>query len=87
MIVADGKGISLYNKEGLELSTLSGWVYEIKAHTALPSGLYLKEDTDPKKPGHFFVCPYKNMPLHTYVGKLEEIAVHCEKVFKKKKAK
>ncbi len=86
MIVADGKGVSLYNKDGLEKSELSGWVWEIKVDTQLPTGLYLKKDTDPNKKGHYFVCPRRNMPVHTYAGKLEEIAVHCQKVFKKKKA-
>jgi hypothetical protein len=29
MVVADGKGISLYNKSGLDKSSLSGWIWEI----------------------------------------------------------
>ena len=43
-IVANGKGISLYNKRGLDLAPLSGWVWEISANTQLPSGLKLKDD-------------------------------------------
>jgi hypothetical protein len=49
--------------------------------------LYLRKDPDPKKEEHYFVCPIKNMPVKIYVGKREEIAVFCEKLFKKKKLK
>ena len=84
MIISDGKGISLYNRKGLDKSELSGWVYEIKSGTALPPDLYLKKDDN--KEGHYFVCPVKNMPAKHYVGELEKIAVFCEKYFKKQKA-
>jgi len=86
MIVANGKGVSLYNKSGLEHSSLSGWIWEINQGTQLPNGLYLRKDSDPNNEGHYFVCPRRNMPVNAYAGLLEQMALHCRKVFKKKKA-
>lgn len=83
-IVANDKGVSLYNKQGLNDAPLSGWVYEIKEGTALPSGLKLWKDPDIT--GHYHVCAAQNMPYHKYVGLLEELAIHCQKIFKKKSA-
>lgn len=83
-IVANDKGVSLYNKQGLDDAPLSGWVYEIKVSTTLPFGLKLWED--PEIVGHYHVCPTQNMPYHKYVGLLEELAIYCNKVFKKKSA-
>ena len=56
MVVANKKGVSLYNKEGLDLVPLTGWVWEIKAHTNLPFGLKLTKDNEPL--GHYtaFTC-------------------------------
>lgn len=51
MIVANRKGISLYNKTGLDLAPLSGWVWEIKENTSLPTGLKLIKDNRPE--GHY----------------------------------
>ncbi len=83
-IVANDKGVSLYDKQGLDDAPLSGWVYEIKVNTVLPFGLKLWEDLDVA--GHYHVCPVRNMPYHKYVGLLEELAIDCHKVFKKKSA-
>ncbi|WP_308363946.1 MULTISPECIES: hypothetical protein [unclassified Microbulbifer] len=83
-VVANDQGVSLYNKTGLDDAPLSGWVYEIKTGTALPPGLRLWKD--PKIAGHYHVCAAHNMPYHKYVGLLEELALRCTKVFKKKSA-
>ena len=82
MVVANQKGVSLYNKEGLDLVPLSGWVWEIKAHTNLPPGLKLIKDNNPL--GHYTLSPVRNMPVHEFIGLLEKVAIHCKKVFKKK---
>ena len=82
MIVANGKGISLYNKVGLDLATLSGWVWEIKPHTAMPLGLKLIKDDKPE--GHYSLCPTRNMPASEFVSLLEKVVIHCKKSFKKK---
>jgi hypothetical protein len=82
VIIADDKGISLYNKAGIEKAPLTGWIYEIRANTPFPSGLKLVPDSNLE--GHYFVCPMHNMPLKAYVGLLEQMAFHCEKVFRKR---
>lgn len=83
-VVANDKGISLYNKRGLDDAPLSGWVYEIKSGTPLPIGLCLWKD--PRIVGHYHICPASNMPLHKYIGLLEELAIKCQKMFQKKRA-
>jgi hypothetical protein len=82
MIVANGKGVSLYNKIGLDLVPLKGWVWEISSNTQLPFGLKLNKDDRPE--GHYTICPFRNMPVNEFVGLLERIVVHCKKVYKKK---
>ncbi len=81
-IVANGKGISLYNKQGLDLAPLTGWVWEISTNTRLPSGLKLIKDDRPE--GHYSLCPVKNMSTHEFIAQLEKVVIHCKKIFKKK---
>ncbi len=59
MVIANGQGISLYNKNGLEKVPLSGWVWEIRASTVIPSGLRLIRDDRPE--GHYTLAPIRNM--------------------------
>jgi len=80
IIVANGKGVSLYNQNGLEKSALSGWVWEIKQGSHIPFGLTLRAG----KGGHYLLCPMQNMPLSSYAGLLEKMALTCHKVYKKK---
>lgn len=81
MVVANKKGVSLYNKEGLDLVPLTGWVWEIKANTNLPFGLKLVKDDEPL--GHYTLSPVRNMSVHEFLGLLDQVAIHCKKVFKK----
>ena len=80
-IIANGKGVSLYNKKGLDLAPLSGWVWEIKVTTAFPIGLKLDSDDSPE--GHYTLCPTQNISVHEFVALLERVVIHCQKVFKK----
>jgi hypothetical protein len=82
MIVANSKGISLYNQEGLNLLPLTGWVWEISAKTPLPFGLKLAKDDRPQ--GHYTICPIKNMSVHEFVGLLESVVIYCKKLYRKK---
>lgn len=82
MIISNGKGVSLYNKNGLDLAPLSGWVWEIKQNTPLPFGLRLVKDNKPE--GHYSLCPARNMPISEFVSLLENVVIHCKKSFKKK---
>jgi hypothetical protein len=79
MIVANGNGVSLYNMSGLQNSALTVWVWKINAGSALPTGLYCRE----MKGGHYLLCPRNNMPLSSYAGLLDQVALRCEKVYKK----
>ncbi len=80
-IVANGRGISLFNKAGLDKSRLTGWVWEIKQGTVFPAGLKLIKDNS--STGHHTLTPIHNMPLSQYIGLLEQVAVRCQKTFKK----
>ena len=81
-IVANGKGISLYNKRGLDLAPLVGWVWEISPSTPIPHGLNLIKDDRPE--GHYSLCPSRNMSVHEFIAQLEKVVIHCNKVFKKR---
>lgn len=82
MVNSSDNGISLYNKEGLEESELTGWVWEIKEGTSFPFGLKLIKDNKPL--GHYTLAPAAKMPFKEYVGLLEKVAIYCEKIYKKK---
>ena len=82
VVQANNRGVSLYNKKGLDLAPLSGWVWEIPPHYHFPSGLKLVKDDTPE--GHYTVAPIRNMPKSQFVGLLEQIALVCKKSFKKK---
>jgi hypothetical protein len=79
VVVANGKGISLSTKDHLEKTPMTGWVWKIMKGTAMPSGLKLLND----RPGHYSICPVSNMPLDHFIGLLSNLALHCQKVFKK----
>ena len=80
-IVANGRGISLFNKAGLDKTRLTGWVWEVKEKTTFPMGLRLIKDNS--STGHHTLAPLSNMPLSQYIGLLEQVAVRCQKSFKK----
>jgi len=82
MVNSTENGISLYSKEGLEKSELTGWVWEIKKGTPFPFKLKLIKDDKPL--GHYTLAPAAKMPFKEYVGLLEAVAIHCEKIYKKK---
>lgn len=79
-IVANNNGVSVFNQEGLTESNLSGWVWEIKQGTVFPFGLKLIKRGSK---GHFMLVPSSNMPLSQYIGLLEQVAMRCNKTFKK----
>jgi hypothetical protein len=81
-VIANGKGISLYNKAGLDKMPLSGWVWEIKVSTPFPIGLKLIKDDKPE--GHYTLAPTRNMLFSEYISLLEKVAIHCQKVYKKR---
>lgn len=56
MVAANQKGVSLYNKEGLDLVPLTAWVWKIKAHTNLPPGIKLGKGNNPLGLYTLFTC-------------------------------
>jgi len=79
VIVANGKGISVFDREGINESPMNGWVWRFSPKTQPPIGLRLVQD----KPHHFCITPTQNMPIDKYKGLLEEMALKAKKVFKK----
>ncbi len=84
IVIANNKGVSLFNKAGLDKIHLTGWVWEIRQNTAFPIGLKLYKDTrSGASEGHFMLVPTHNMPLSEYIGLLEKVAIKCAKIFRK----
>lgn len=79
VVIANGKGISVFDKEGILASPMAGWVWRFSPNTPLPFGLKLVND----KPHHFCIAPAQNMPVDKYKGLLEELALKATRVFKK----
>ncbi len=79
MVIANGKGISVFDKEGIMQSPMNGWVWRFAPNTTFPLGLKLVQD----KPHHYCIAPSQNMPIDKYKGLLEELALKAKRVFKK----
>ena len=79
IIIANGRGVSLYTKNELQNTTLTGWVWKFMAHTHVPQGLKLVND----KPGHYCVAPIQNMPVYLYKGLLEQMGMKAQKAWVK----
>ena len=79
VIIANGRGVSLYTLDELNNTSLTGWVWKFRSNTQIPSGLKLVND----KPGHYCVAPTHNMPVDLYKGLLEQMGMKAEKVWKK----
>ena len=79
IIKANGKGISVFDKVGINESPMSGWGWRFAPNTQPPIGLKLVQD----KPHHFCIAPTQNMPISKYIGLLEELALKGHRVYKK----
>lgn len=79
VIRANGKGISVFDKAGINESPMTGWVWRFPPNTQPPVGLKLVQD----KPHHYCIAPAQNMPIDKYKGLLEEMALKATRVFKK----
>jgi hypothetical protein len=79
VVIANGKGISVFDRQGILESPMSGWVWRFAPNTTLPVGLKLVHD----KPHHYCIAPAQNMPLDKFKGLLEELALKATRVFKK----
>lgn len=79
VVIANGKGISVYDRAGIDQSPMTGWVWRFPPNTRASVGLKLVND----KPHHFCIAPAQNMPVDKYKGLLEEMAMKANRVFKK----
>ncbi|PCJ20967.1 MAG: hypothetical protein COB04_03635 [Gammaproteobacteria bacterium] len=79
VIVANGKGISVFDREGINEAPMTGWVWRFPPNTIPPIGLKMVQD----KPHHFCISPTQNMPIDKFKGLLEEMALKATRVFKK----
>tara|TARA_B110000211_G_C13839814_1_gene447374 strand:- start:274 stop:699 length:426 start_codon:yes stop_codon:yes gene_type:complete len=79
VIIANGKGISIFDRAGIDESPMSGWVWRFPPNTRPSLGLKLVKD----KAHHYCIAPERNMPMDKYKGLLEEMALKASRVFKK----
>jgi hypothetical protein len=76
-VVANNKGVSVWDEANIRKGSVSGWAWIIPSTTELPPGLKLHNDT----PGHYVICPVSQMTLDEYKGLLAKLAVRCQKSF------
>tara|TARA_B110000211_G_scaffold224034_1_gene274670 strand:- start:1199 stop:1588 length:390 start_codon:yes stop_codon:yes gene_type:complete len=79
VIIANGKGISVFDIEGINNAPMTGWVWRFPPNTQPPHGLKMVQD----KPHHYCISPTRNMPVDKFKGLLEEMALKASRVFKK----
>lgn len=79
VIRANGKGVSVFDRQGINESPMSGWVWKFPPNMQPPLGLKLVKD----KEHHYCIAPTRNMPIEKYKGLLEEMALRATRVFKK----
>ncbi len=75
IVLANGSGISLFTKAGIQNMRSSGWVWKFDYGVNLPIGLKLVND----KPEHYCIAPVENMPLDKYKSLLEIMAGNSHK--------
>jgi len=76
VVIANNKGISVFDREGINESPMNGWVWRFPPNTQLITGLKLVND----KPHHYCIAPLQNMPVDKYKGLLEEMALKATRV-------
>jgi hypothetical protein len=79
VVVANGKGVSVLDRDAITRAPFNGWVWKLPVGTALPPGLKLVSD----KPGHYCIAPVTNMPIDKYKGLLEELGLRAQRIVKK----
>lgn len=82
MVIANGKGISVFTLRGLKDEGLTGLAWKFTKNIAVEVGLKLVDDD---KPEHYVLAPVRNMPLDEYKGLLEKMGLKCVKYLRIKK--
>jgi len=73
MIIANGKGVSLYTLTKIIEKGLTGYAWKFQKYATVIPGLKLVSD----EPEHFMLAPAHNMPVAKYKGLLEEMGLRC----------
>lgn len=62
----------------------TGWVWKVPADTQMPQGLAVTPDPDPdpRKLGHFLLCPISDMTMDGCRALLSELALNLERIRK-----
>ena len=81
IIIANGKGVSLYTIEKIIEKNLTGFAWRFNKGAQVIPGLKLVSD----EPQHYMLAPISNMPVDKYKGLLEEMGIRCGKYFQVKK--
>jgi hypothetical protein len=79
VVIANGKGVSVFDETGIAESPFEGWVWRLPAAVQLPMGLQLVHD----KEHHYSVAPTTNMRVDKYKGLLEELGLRAERFMNK----
>jgi hypothetical protein len=66
VVIANGKGISVFDLAGITEAPFEGWVWKLSSRTPVPAGLKMVQD----KPHHYCIAPVSNMPIAKYKGLL-----------------
>jgi hypothetical protein len=77
VIIANGKGVSLYTIDKIIEKGLTGFAWQFQKGLNVTHGLKLVTD----EPNHYMLAPIANMPVEKYKGLLEEMGLSCMKYF------
>jgi len=79
MVIANGRGVSVFDIDGIRRSPMTGWVWKFSANTPMPIGLRIVQDSR----HHYCIAPVSNMPIGMYKGLLEKLALFATRIFEK----
>ncbi|WP_444909715.1 hypothetical protein [Microbulbifer sp. TRSA005] len=79
IVIANGKGIRIFDQESINQSTLIGWVCRFPAGTTPPNGLRITE----QGPGQYYISPERNMTATRFIELLKEMSLKAITLFKR----
>ncbi|QFT55048.1 hypothetical protein [Microbulbifer sp. THAF38] len=78
IVIANGKGIRVFDQKSINQSNLNGWVCRFTASTKLPNGIKITEHTS----GQYFISPERNMTTERFIELLKEMSLSAITLFK-----
>ncbi|WP_444901515.1 hypothetical protein ACJJIG_18905 [Microbulbifer sp. SSSA007] len=79
IIIANGKGVRIFNQERINQLIQDGWICRFPAGTTLPEGLKIVEQS----PGEFYISPERNMAERQFIALLKEMSLRAITIFKR----